>query len=143
MPDDVRLFAATKALILCKGKVLLIQESSKYKDGTQIGKFDVVGGRVTPGENFENSLKREVLEETGLEIKIGKPFFVNESWPVVREEKWQVIRIFFESFSDDDKVVLSQDHEKYIWIDPKDYKKFDIIDNLIPVFEAYLNLYSS
>jgi 8-oxo-dGTP diphosphatase len=138
MADDVRLFAATKALIEYKGKILLIQESPKYKDGTQIGKFDVVGGRITPGQTFEESLKREVLEETGLSITIGKPFFVNESWPVVRGEKWQIVRIFFEAFSENDNVVLSEDHEKYIWIYPEKYKDYPIIENLIPIFEAYL-----
>ena len=66
--DDVKLFTATKALISHEGKILLIQESNIYSDGTQLGKFDVVGGRITPGENFEDCLKREVLEETGLEI---------------------------------------------------------------------------
>jgi 8-oxo-dGTP diphosphatase len=137
--SDIKLFAATKALISHNGKILLIQESSKYKDGSQTGKFDVVGGRVTPGEHFEESLKREILEETGMNVKIGAPFFVNESWPIVRDEKWQVIRIFFETFSEDDKVTLSEDHENYIWIDPKDYKNYPIIENLIPVFEAYLS----
>lgn len=139
MTDNVKLFAATKALILYKGKVLLLKESTNYKDGSQIGKYDVVGGRVTPGEKFEDSFKREILEETGLQVKIGKPFFVNESWPIVREEKWQIIRIFFETYSESDKVVLSEDHESYIWIDPKDYKDYQIIENLVPVFETYLN----
>lgn len=139
MSEEVRLFAATKALIFNKGRVLLLQESSNYKDGTQTGKFDVVGGRITPGENFEDSLRREVLEETGLHIRIGRPFFVNESWPTVRGEKWQVVRIFFEAFSDGDNVTLSEDHEKYEWIDPKDYKDYNIIENLVPVFEAYLS----
>src|SRR5271170_1775032 len=137
MTDNVKLFAATKALILYQGKVLLLKESTNYKDGSQIGKYDVVGGRVTPGEKFEDSFRREILEETGLRVKIGKPFFVNESWPVVREEKWQIIRIFFETYSESDKVVLSEDHESYIWIDPKDYKDYQIIENLVPVFEAY------
>jgi len=139
MTDNVKLFAATKALILYQGKVLLLKESTNYKDGSQIGKYDVVGGRVTPGEKFEDSFRREILEETGLRVKIGKPFFVNESWPVVREEKWQIIRIFFETYSESDKVVLSEDHESYIWIDPKDYKDYQIIENLVPVFEAYLS----
>lgn len=84
MADEIKLFTAAKALILHKGKILLLQESPKYKDGTHPGEFDVVGGRVIPGEGFENCLKREVFEEIGLQIKIGRPFFVNEAWPEVR-----------------------------------------------------------
>ncbi len=135
---DIKLFTATKALISHKGKILLIQESNKYSDGTQLGKFDVVGGRITPGENFEDCLKREVLEETGLEIVLGKPFFVSESRSTVRGENWQIIRIFFEAFSTKSEVALSEDHENYVWIDPRDYKNYKIIENLQPVFEAYL-----
>jgi 8-oxo-dGTP diphosphatase len=139
MSGDVRLFTATKALVLHKGKVLLLQESPNYKDGSQIGKLDVVGGRITPGENFEESLKREILEETGLQVKVGKPFFVNESRPVVRGEQWQVVRIYFEAHSESDIVKLSEDHEKYVWIDPKEYSKYPIIENLVPMFQAYLD----
>lgn len=135
---DTKLFCATKAFIIHKGKVLLLRESNTYQDGTKAGLFDVVGGRVTPGEKFDQSLLREVKEETGLAVKIGKPFFVNESWPVVRGEQWQIIRIFFECIADSDTVQLSEDHDTFIWIDPRKYKKVKLIDNLLPVFESYL-----
>jgi 8-oxo-dGTP diphosphatase len=36
------------------------------------------GGGVEKGENIENALKREFLEETGLDIKVGKFLKVNE-----------------------------------------------------------------
>lgn len=26
----------------------------------------------------------------------------------------------------------------YVWINPEDYKKYTIIENLVPVFEEYL-----
>ncbi len=139
MADNIKLFAATKALILNDGKILLLKESTKYLDGTQAGKFDVVGGRITPGEKFDESLRREVLEETGLHVRVGRPFFVNESRPTVRGENWQVIRIFFEAFSEGSNVTLSEDHDEYMWIKPEDYRDYPIIENLVPVFEAYLN----
>jgi 8-oxo-dGTP diphosphatase len=137
--SDVKLFVAGKALISHNGKILLLQESTKYVEGTQAGKFDVVGGRITPGEKFEEGLIREIFEETGLKVKIGKPFFVNESWPTIKGVKCQIIRVFFEAFSQSEKVTLGEDHENYVWLEPKDYNKVEIIENLIPVFEAYLN----
>ena len=72
-------------------------------------------------------------------MRIGRPFFVNEWRPVVRGEQWQIIGTFFECFADSDVVVLSGDHSEYIWIDPRDYAKCPLIENLIPVFEAYLS----
>ncbi len=134
---NVKLFVATKAFILHNGKVLTLRESPQYVDGSNKGKYDVVGGRVTPGEKYDESLQREVQEETGIKIKIGQPFFVNESWPVVRGEQWQIVRIFFKCTTTSDKVILSEDHDDFQWIDPLKYKDSKMIKNLFPAFEMY------
>jgi len=136
---SIHLFAATKAFIVYQGKVLLVRESSQYTDGSNAGSYDVVGGRVTPGERFDESLLREIREETGLSVRIGRSFFVNEWRPVVRGEQWQVIGTFFECFAESDVVVLSGDHSEYIWIDPADFSSYPIIPNLVPAFESYLS----
>lgn len=136
---EIKLFIATKAFVVYGGKILLLKESVKYGDGTNAGKFDVVGGRIRPGQRFGESLIREISEETGLSVKIGRPFFVDEWRPVVREEQWQIVGVFFECFAESDKVVISEDHEEYAWIDPKEYKNYNLINNLVPIFESYLN----
>lgn len=136
---EPKLFVATKAFIVHNGKILILKESLKYRNGTNIGKFDVVGGRVKPGQRFDESLLREIKEETSLNVKIGNPFFTSEWRPVVKGERWQIVGIFFECFSDSDKVVLSKDHEDFAWIKPEDFKKHDLIKELIPAFENYLN----
>jgi 8-oxo-dGTP diphosphatase len=136
---EPKLFVATKAFIVHNGKVLILRESSKYEDGSNAGRFDVVGGRVQPGQRFDESLLREIREETGLDVRIGRPFFVNEWRPVVRGEPWQIVGTFFECFAVSDQVKLSEDHGEYQWIDPKDFRKFPLIDNLVPAFESYLN----
>jgi 8-oxo-dGTP diphosphatase len=134
-----RLFIATKAFISHNGQILLLRESQKYEDGTNAAKFDVAGGRLTPGENFKESLLREIKEETGLNVQIDKPFFVNEWRPVVKGEPWQIVGIFFKCFSVSSKVSLSSDHDEYKWIKPEDYLKVPIISNLEDAFEAYLS----
>jgi 8-oxo-dGTP diphosphatase len=135
---EPKLFVATKAFIIHNGKVLCLRESTSYSDAANVGSFDLVGGRLKPGERFDEALAREIFEETGLQVTIGKPFFVNEWRPVVRDEQWQIVGIFFECFADTDKVTLSNDHAEYIWIDPQDYKTITIIPNLGVVFESYL-----
>lgn len=132
-------FIATKAFVTYNGKVLLLRESSAYKDGSNAGKFDVVGGRLSLGERFDEALLREVYEETGLTVKIGKPFYVGEWRPIVRDEEWQIVGTFFECPSESDLIILSEDHEEYEWIDPANYMNYPLIDNLKPAFEAYLN----
>jgi 8-oxo-dGTP diphosphatase len=137
---DVKMWVATKAFLNYKGKILILRESKKYDDGTNAAKYDVVGGRVQPGQRFDESLLRKIKEETGLTAKIGRPFHVGEWRPVVRGEQWQIVGTFFECEVNSDKVVLSVDHDDYKWIEPKDYKKYNLIPNLIPAFEAYLKI---
>ena len=133
-----KMFVATKAFIICDAEVLLLRESSAYKDSAHTGKLDLPGGRVELGQKFDESLLREIQEETGLEVEIGKPFFVNESYPTVRGENWQIIRIFFECNSKSKDVILSEDHSEFIWIKPEEYTKYNLIENLMPVFESFL-----
>ncbi|MDP2750081.1 MAG: NUDIX domain-containing protein [Nanoarchaeota archaeon] len=133
-----KLFAATKAFIVHNGKILVVRESSKYKDGTNAGRFDIVGGRVEPGQRFDESLLREIEEETSLKVKVGKPFHADEWRPCVKGEKWQVIATFFECFAETDKVKLSEDHDEFKWIKPEEYKEHNLIPNLNSAFESYL-----
>ena len=135
----IKQYLATKAFIIHEGKLLILRESSAYTDGSNSGKFDVVGGRVEPGQHFQDSLLREIKEETGLDIKVGKPFHVGEWRPVVKGEQWQIVGTFFECFANSKEVKLSKDHEEFLWVDPKDYKNHNLIENLLPAFESYLN----
>ncbi|MFH0829119.1 MAG: NUDIX domain-containing protein [Candidatus Kerfeldbacteria bacterium] len=128
---------AMKAFLVYRGNVLIVRESAKNPDGTNAGKYDVVGGRVKPGERFDETLKREIHEETGIDAQLGKPFFVGEWRPVVRGEEWQIIATFFSCTSPTERVTLSRDHDEYQWIDPIHYHEYPLIDNLAPVFEAY------
>ncbi len=139
MENKPKLFVATKAFIVKDGKILILKESSKYKEGTNVGKFDVPGGRMEPGQKAEESLLREIKEETSLEVKIGKPFYVGEWRPIVKGEQWQIIGIFFECEAKSEKIKLSEDHKHYEWINPEDYKNYNIIPNLTGAFESYLN----
>jgi 8-oxo-dGTP diphosphatase len=133
-----KLFVATKAFINFDGKILILRESNQYIEGTNSGFFDVVGGRMSPGEQFDHCLIREVKEETGLDVKMGRPFFVSEWRPIVKEEEWQVVGMFFECFVTSDEVALGTDHSEYKWIEPKNYQNEHLIPKLYTAFEAYL-----
>lgn len=134
----VKLFVATKAFIIFNGKVLILRESGGYKDGTNTGRWDLPGGRLEIGEYFNDALLREVQEETGLRVTIKDPLRVGEWRPVVRGEGWQIVGIFFECSSESSEIVLSTDHDAFEWIDPLRYKEYNLIENLKPVFERYL-----
>ncbi len=139
MDNPIKLFVATKAFIVKDGKVLVLREASDYKDGTNPGKYDIVGGRIEPGERYDDALRREVFEETGLEVEVGKPFAVNEWRPTPHGEQWQIVAIFFECTYQGGEITLSVDHDGYEWLDPKEYQDFPIMENLKSVFESFNN----
>lgn len=135
-----KLFVATKAFITYQDKVLLLRESDKYEDGVNVGKYDVPGGRVEPGQRFDESLLREIKEETGLEVEMGCPFHTAEWRPEVRGEKWQIVGTFFECDAQTSEVRLSQDHDHYVWADPQDVSKYNLINGLKEAFDVYIQL---
>jgi len=140
MNNTIKQFIAAKAFIRFGKKILIIRESAAHVTNTQVGKFDVIGGRVEPGENVINGLRREVKEECGLEISIGQPFFVNESRNEWHGEHWQIIRIFFDCTTSSEQIILNEEHDQFKWIDPKNYMKENVIENLYPSFDAFLKI---
>jgi ADP-ribose pyrophosphatase YjhB (NUDIX family) len=51
------------------GRLLLIRRGHAPHEGL----WSVPGGRVEPGESLEAAVGREVLEETGLRVRVGAP----------------------------------------------------------------------
>lgn len=65
--------AASVVIVDGDGRVLLVKRGR----APQRGRWSVPGGRVEPGESFEAAAAREALEETGLEVAVGR-----ELWAV-------------------------------------------------------------
>ncbi len=131
---------ATKALIINdKGQILILREASTYREGTNVGRYHLPGGRLNPGEAFLDGLKREVNEETGLEIEIGKPIYVGEWRPVIKGVQNQIVAIFFICKPLTKEVRLSEEHDDYKWVLPSEVGKYDIMSPEDKVIEEYVN----
>ncbi len=137
MPPQAQQRIAARAAIVKDKKVLVIRESSAYEEGTQIGRYDLPGGRIAIGESVIDALKREVTEEVGIEIEECKPFFVGEWSPTVKGTQLHIVGIFFVCMANDATVRLGNDHDMFEWVGRDDLTRVSLIP---PVPEALQTL---
>jgi len=71
-PEGPRVRVA--ALITVSDKIVL----ARHRAGRSVYHL-LPGGGVAYRETLEDALKREVLEETGLEVSIGRPLFISDT----------------------------------------------------------------
>lgn len=137
MRQNIQLFVAVKAFILNeRGEVLLLRETSSYTDGTNIGKYDIPGGRIDPEESLSDALAREVREETGLMFEQSELLDVHDTFNQKGDEVWHIVRLLYKVTSPRGEVVLSKDHDEYIWIPVEEaIERSEVIENYIPLLK--------
>jgi 8-oxo-dGTP pyrophosphatase MutT (NUDIX family) len=88
-----------------RGDVLVLKDS-----GTDF--FDFPGGHMQEGESMEAALKREVMEEAGIDIDIERQ--LGRTRLVLGDQK-RTVDFFSAMVSGDDEVRLSDEHEGFVW----------------------------
>jgi 8-oxo-dGTP diphosphatase len=120
----MKVFSAMKAIIKKNNSFLVLEHDF---NGEKI--YDLPGGKVEYGENPLDTLKREVKEETMLDINIIKSLGV--IWFFRRSDKNQVVcnTYLCETLSDKIDISKNPTNEKivtYRWIDFKDSDKINL-----------------
>lgn len=103
------------------------------------------GGAIEPGEKLEASLRREILEETGLnlaKIKLFDAFSGPEfdyTYPN-GDEVYNVIIVYSSQMDDhiNHTIVLNEEHSEWKWFDLSDLPS-SISPPLVPVIEKYIS----
>ena len=127
-------------VIIKDGKILL----SKQWDG-----YDIPGGGVDLGETTEEAVRREVKEETGLDVKVGQIVFCGDSFfklPFYDDQYVQSLLLYYlcevtggeistDGFDEHEKEYAGQAE----WIDLNDLsgrKFYNSIDTLMVIDKA-------
>ncbi len=122
------------ALILNnEGKILLVK-TYKWKD-----KYIIPGGHVELGETMEKALKREIKEETNLDISdlnflCGKENVFGDEF----HKKKHLIWLTFSCKANGNNVILNKEGQDYKWIDPEEALKIPIDSFSRSLIEFYL-----
>jgi nucleoside triphosphatase len=110
------------AMILAPDGKLLLLRSHKWRD-----KYVVPGGHIELGERMEEALRREVKEETGLDIYDVQ--FVCFQEFVYDDAFWKRRHFIFFDYvcrTDSTTVVLNDEAEEHVWVPVEDALEMDV-----------------
>ena len=141
MKDDALFCVAQKAFIEKDSKVLVLHDP--------IEGIDFPGGKIQEGEAIDGdassltrSLQREVREETGLEIEVLNPFVVwYHEFPKGHRNYGKVVYLVgFKCKYVSDELILSDEHDKFKWVDKNDCHEVDDGSDYFNALEKYFKI---
>ena len=100
----------------------------------------VQGGKVEFGENLIQALKREIKEETNLEIGEIDYLKIAELNRTTERPNLHMVMIEFIAKAESDNVILNYEHSEFAWKKVEDWlKEKDLYPDVREILEYYLN----
>jgi 8-oxo-dGTP diphosphatase len=130
---------AAKAIIVDgRGRALVLKQSDE-EGVSYAGRYHAPGGMVEPGESLHDALRREVLEETGLKVRIDNLLTVAE-WPAhIRGQDYQCFGVFYLCLVDGrTEVAHSEEHGDSAWVTAKEAATMDILSSAKELIQQVL-----
>ena len=123
VPRKTYFLVGGKAVVFNKDeKILILQRSKKAGGG---GKWSLPGGALEKDENPIESIKREIMEETKLEVTGIKPF----SFKTYEEDDNPILIIGYEGKASSDNIALNWEHDDHKWLTKDDALKLDLTED--------------
>lgn len=115
----VKVFLKNKA-----GKYLLLKRSPIRYPNVK-NSWDIPGGRIVPGTKISENIKREVFEETRLNV-LDEPKLISAQ-DIIRLPEKHIVRLTFFSRTSG-KPVLDDEHLEYHWVTLREMKNVKKLD---------------
>jgi len=95
-----------------EGKYLILRRSRiKYPNAS--GSWTIVGGRINPGDSLLKNLKREIKEETGLDLNKNPRLVAAQD--ILRVEGKHIVRLTYIGETDGE-VKLNEENTDFKWV---------------------------
>lgn len=115
-------FACVCLLFNEENKILLLKRAED--DDWMAGKFALVGGRCDEHEIPEETIIREIKEETNLSVK--KPKLVYSTI-----ENNTFLYVFIGKTNNSDRIKLNDEHSGYVWVSSSEISTHDTVPNIM------------
>lgn len=128
-----RPFLGVGALIFEAGKVLLVERAKEPLQGF----WSIPGGIVEAGEKLEEAIRREVLEETGLEVEALSIFEVFERIMPDEEGKpeYHYVLIDYLCRRAGGNLAAASDASSVAWVSKNNLPEYRITEGTLAVVE--------
>ncbi len=124
----MELQVGVKALLQnSEGKYLVVRRSPEKYPEVQ-DQWDIVGGRINPGTPLLENLKREIMEETGLNL-VDEPKII-AAQDILRIANRHVVRLTYIARING-QVKLDPDHSEYRWVTIDELRKIESLDRYL------------
>ncbi|HPO56194.1 MAG: NUDIX pyrophosphatase [Ignavibacteriales bacterium] len=91
----------------------------RAQDKIYPGIWQMVSGKIENGEKATDAALRELYEETGLQPQEFFSLPLISSFYTPADDKVNLLPVFLAIVENDKKVVISNEHSEYIWVDWK------------------------
>lgn len=130
----MQFYLTVKGIVERDGKILVLKRSAT--DDHLPGVWETPGGGVDREERPQEALRREILEETGLTVTVGRSFNVFTFRKDTGEFK---VGITFLCQYESGQVKLSEEHSEWRFIKPTEFKTLPSIPSLYEEIARYGN----
>ena len=143
LDKDKTFLVSLKAILISGGEILILR-FPKSNDKKWSLKWQLPGGLLEMNEDIKQGLKRELKEEAGLEINVGKVFAISDfkykdfTFRDKRKLNTRIVEIGFMCTSKNKKIRLSSEHKNYKWIKKEDLGKLDFGPDSKDIIKEFL-----
>ncbi|MTI71770.1 MAG: NUDIX domain-containing protein [Firmicutes bacterium] len=123
----------TKALVIKDNSFLFLKRSDESKFAK--GLWDIPGGKLEFGETLEDSLSREIFEETKIETDVKENLAVSTG--INLKDKKQYVSIIYTAEYISGSIKLDLEHTDYKWLTIEEAQNYNLVYYVKEALEKY------